>query len=84
MAVPERVAALLQVFVWEDADEDVVTIYKVYESHQEDIQSMAAYPRRQLLATGADGLAGVLECWCAARLNILKQENCKHSAEGVL
>jgi hypothetical protein len=45
--------ALPQVFVWEDADEDVVATYKTYEGHQEDIQCMAAYPRRQLLATGA-------------------------------
>jgi hypothetical protein len=55
------VPAFLQVFVWEDPDEDVVTTYKAYEGHQEDIQSMAAYPRRQLLATGAAGLCGVLE-----------------------
>ncbi|WIA12480.1 hypothetical protein OEZ85_012515 [Tetradesmus obliquus] len=41
-----------KVFVWEDADEDVVTAYKTYEGHQEDIQCMAAYPQRQLLATG--------------------------------
>lgn len=48
-----------QVFVWEDADEDVVTAYKTYEGHQEDIQCMAAYPRRQLLATGGAGCRGL-------------------------
>lgn len=46
------VLCTLQVFVWEDADEDVVETYKTYEGHQEDVLSMAAYTRKQLLATG--------------------------------
>ena len=41
-------------FVWEelDDDSDVVTECRLYEGHREDILHMAAYPARQLLATG--------------------------------
>lgn len=41
-----------KVFVWEDADEDVVDEYRTYEGHREDIVTMTAFPDRQLLATG--------------------------------
>ncbi|KAJ9529394.1 hypothetical protein QJQ45_013762 [Haematococcus lacustris] len=43
-----------KVFVWEDADDDadVVTEYRTYEGHREDITHMAACASRQLLATG--------------------------------
>ncbi|GAX72651.1 hypothetical protein CEUSTIGMA_g107.t1 [Chlamydomonas eustigma] len=43
-----------KVFVWEDLDDDNETIreYRTFEGHREDITHMAAYPKRQLLATG--------------------------------
>lgn len=42
-----------KVFVWEeDDDADVVTEYRSYEGHREDITSMAAYAKRTVLATG--------------------------------
>lgn len=56
---------LLQVFVWEDRDEDVVDSYKTLEGHRSDILAMAAYAPRQLLATGdVHRLLGYLPaCW---------------------
>lgn len=42
----------MQVFVWEDRDEDDVKSYKTLEGHKSDILAMAAYAPRQLLATG--------------------------------
>lgn len=44
----------LQVFVWEDRDEDVVESYKTLEGHRSDILAMTAYAPRQLLASGED------------------------------
>lgn len=46
------VVLLVQVFVWEDRDDDVVDSYKTLEGHRSDILAMAAYAPRQLLATG--------------------------------
>lgn len=46
------VLCLFQVFVWEDEDEEEVSTYKAYEGHTEDVLAMAAYPPKQLLATG--------------------------------
>lgn len=42
----------LQVFVWEDIDDDIIDEYKTYDGHSEDILAMAAYPPKQYLATG--------------------------------
>jgi WD40 repeat protein len=42
-----------KIFVWEEDDDvDVVTEYRSYEGHREDITSMAAYSKRMVLATG--------------------------------
>jgi hypothetical protein len=45
-------ASELQVFVWEDQDDDTVSEYRTFEGHKEDILCMAACPGKQLLATG--------------------------------
>jgi len=39
--------------MWEDEDEAVVENFKAFDGHEGDILAMAAYPERQLLATGA-------------------------------
>ncbi|GIL56855.1 hypothetical protein Vafri_12156, partial [Volvox africanus] len=43
-----------KVFVWDDMDtpSGVVTEYRTFEGHREDILAMAALPQRHLLATG--------------------------------
>eukprot|EP00775_Hariotina_reticulata_P009116 gene9116-9285_t len=41
-----------KVFMWEDEDEAVVENFKAFDGHEGDILAMAAYPDRQLLATG--------------------------------
>jgi hypothetical protein len=57
----------VQVFVWEDQDEDAVGSYKVLESHAADILAMAAHGPRQLLATGKRGAARVSVRWPGRR-----------------
>lgn len=38
-----------QVFVWEDGDDDdVISEYRTFEGHREDITNMAACPERQV------------------------------------
>ncbi len=46
------VPVVCQVFVWEDADQDVCSEYRAYEGHREDVLCLAVMPSRQLLATG--------------------------------
>lgn len=42
----------VQVFVWQDEDEEEVTQYRTYEGHKGDVLAMAACHARALLATG--------------------------------
>ncbi len=44
-------------YVWEDADDDsdVVTKYRTYEGHREDITHMASCPERQVRGRGLTG-----------------------------
>ncbi|KAF5835754.1 WD40-repeat-containing domain protein [Dunaliella salina] len=41
-----------KVFVWLEEDNDKVEDYRTFEGHREDITHMAAFPEKQLLATG--------------------------------
>eukprot|EP00879_Flechtneria_rotunda_P007606 GHRR01007977.1.p1 GENE.GHRR01007977.1~~GHRR01007977.1.p1 ORF type:complete len:676 (+),score=279.33 GHRR01007977.1:4210-6237(+) len=76
-----------KVFVWEDQDKDEVTDYKVYEGHREDILAMAAYPKRQLLATGDyQGHISIWNLFTGERKSWLshRAERCETSVERLL